>query len=367
MYTQPFEPGKKKKGGRFWRWLIFVTILGGGAYAAYAYGPRLYYRLTGDALLRIERRAAEIEAQLDRLDFKGDGGSAGGVADILADLDDTRRIAEILERNSPDLAEVHYYHGLLAFYELRLRVPLNGLTLLQLTGRGYLPLQRTFPGESIPEVSIPRLGHRISRRLRKALALDPDLNAQMLHSSRLMISYGDLFFTGRTDPHLLDFLESVSDAELQPGMARFHDWAALALFAISGRRAAMLSAMERVDAAAAPTQPQAPAGDGEKPGEAPSPADKAARLVLGEHVRNLILCHGNYYARDYLRALRLARQVKFHPEAPDILKVEAVRMEGEIFLVQRSPGAARYFFEEALRMSGGDDFIKERLEAVSAE
>lgn len=365
MYTQPFEPGKKKKGGRFWRWLIFLIILSGGAYAAYAYGPRLYYRLTGDALLRIERRAAEIEAQLERVEESG--GANGGIADILADLDDTRRIAEILERNSPELAEVHYYHGLLAFYELRLRVPLNGLTLLQLTGRGYLPLQRTFPGESIPEVSIPRLGNRISRRLRKALALDPDLSPQMLNGARLMISYGDLFFTGRTDPHLLDLLESVSDEELTPGMARFHDWAALALFAISGRSEAMQSAMERVDAAAARNAASAPTVEGPEPGTTAPPVDQRARLVLGEQVRNLILCHGNYYARDYLRALRLARQVKFDPEVPDILKVEAVRMEGEIFLVQRSPGAARYFFEEALRMSGGDEFIKERLDAVSAE
>ena len=356
MYYQSFE-SKKKRGRRVVWTLAVLGLLGGAGVAAYVYGPQLYYSLTGDALVRLEKRSAEFEARLAGWD--GDNAAIPG---LLAELDEIRRIAEIQERNSPASAYVYYYQGLLDFYELIVRVPLNGPSLMQLTGRGYLPLQKSMDG--LPEIAIPKLSQRIARHMRKALALDPGFAQR--DSAYLVLVYGDLFFTERTDENLRLLLsEHIIGGEVSPGLERYRDWIGLALFALSGRKQELQNLVQAIEAAT--NQAARPAGATEGADAEQSAAVAAAqnRLNLDENVRDLVLCHGYYFARDYLPALRLAREVKNRPDAPEILRVEAVRMEGEIFLLQRGPAAACFFFEEAARM-GDDDFVTERINTICA-
>ena len=357
MYYQPFEPRKKK--GRRWLWLVLLLVMGSAAGGAgYLYGPRLYYAVTGDAQVRLEKRAGEFEKRLQ----EWDGGNAG-VSDLLIELDEIRRIAEIQERNNPADATVYYYHALLDFYELVIRMPLNGPSLLQLTGRGYLPLQKSL--DSVPEAGIPRLSQRIARNVRKALALDPGLSNKA--TAYLMLVYGDLFFTERTDENLLRMLTEIfAGDEISPALLRYRDWIGLAMYSLSGSKQEMQTlaadvVVVPVDASGAGitipgAAPAEPSADG-------AAAASVHRLQLDENVRDLVLCHGFYYARDFLPALRLARQVKYRPGTPAILQAEAVRMEGEIFLLQRGQAAACYFFEEAQRL-GEDPFVTERIQAL---
>ncbi|MEQ9365478.1 MAG: hypothetical protein RIF32_14625, partial [Leptospirales bacterium] len=222
MYYQSFEP--KKKRGRWLLWLVLILGLAGGAGAAYLYGPQLYYSVTGDALVRLEKRTDEFGKQL----LLWDGGN-GAIPGMLAELDEIRRIARIQERNSPAEAEVYFYLGLIDFYELVVRVPLNGPSLMQLTGRGYLPLQKSL--EAVPETGIPRLSQHISRNIRKALALDPGLERR--DAAYLMLAYGDLFFTERTDRNLQMILsEFIVDGDVGPTLERYRDWIGLALYAL---------------------------------------------------------------------------------------------------------------------------------------
>ena len=181
-----------------------------------------------------------------------------------------------------------------------------------------------------------------------------------------MLVYGDLFFTERTDENLRLLLsEHIIGGEVSPGLERYRDWIGLALFALSGRKQELQNLVQAIEAAT--NQAARPAGATEGADAEQSAAVAAAqnRLNLDENVRDLVLCHGYYFARDYLPALRLAREVKNRPDAPEILRVEAVRMEGEIFLLQRGPAAACFFFEEAARM-GDDDFVTERINTICA-
>ncbi len=354
MYYQSFEP--KKKRGRWLIWVLLLALLAGGGAAAYRYGPQLYYSVTGDALVRLEKRTDEFGRQL----LAWDGGNAA-VPGMLAELDEVRRIARIQKRNSPAAAEVYFYLGLIDFYELIVRVPLNGPSLMQLTGRGYLPLQKSL--DSVPEIAVPRLSQRISRNVRKALALDPGLDRRS--AANLMLAYGDLFFTERTDRNIRLILEEhVMSGEVQPALERYRDWLGLALYALSGARpetrklvAEIQAALPAAELDGAPTD----AAD-EPPIAAPGPV-AGVRLGLDENVRDLVLCHAHYFARDFLPALRLARSVKYRASAPDILRVEAVRMEAEVFLLQRGPGPACFFFEEAARI-GEDEFVTDRISQV---
>ena len=125
--------------------------------------------------------------------------------------------------------------------------------------------------------------------------------------------------------------------------------------------------MGEIQASRPPAGPEAAPTDaaGELPNAGPPGSGLAAggRLQLDENVRDLVLCHAHYFARDFLPALRLARSVKNRASAPDILRVEAVRMEAEVFLLQRGPGPACFFFEEAARI-GEDEFVTDRISQV---
>ncbi|MCB1324739.1 MAG: hypothetical protein H7A21_19090 [Spirochaetales bacterium] len=333
MYA--YEPSKPKTRRGWIFWLGGLSLLIIAAIPAYLYGPLLYYGMSGDAILRAERRIERFEEEMN--------GGARSPRQLLVSLDEIGRMVDIAERTNPAVADVQYLQGLLAFYEFLLRLDLSGNTLWQLTGRGFLPPARAV---DLPEKSLVQLGKRISVRMRKALALDPDLAAAA--EANLAIAYGDLFFTGRTDPQLMNRVARIQAGPVRPFLRPHQDWIILALLALSGRAG-------ELEAALPPTEQATEADEEQVP-----------RLALSPGLRTLILCHGYYASRNYLQSLNLARRLKFDQTQPRHLRVEATRMEGEIFLIQRSPDAAAYFFREAYEMSEQtDDFVRNRLRTVT--
>ncbi|MBX7059692.1 MAG: hypothetical protein K1X75_16630 [Leptospirales bacterium] len=299
---------------------------------SYWFGTRIYYRITGDAILRIERKLDDLEERWQK--------RTGDSADLLESLKDIRKLLEIHGRNKPGDPEFFYYQGLLDFYELALRAPLDGDSLVQLSGRGYLP-QPAAAEEG--RMGIAALALRISREMRKALALEPELK----HSSaaHLALVYGDLFYTGRTDPQLLELLARAKAEELSGPQLALRDWIGMALYSILGKNGELTALAAQV--------------------AAPAAAGAVPRLALSERARILILAHGALHSRDYLQALYLARQVKQQSTESPLYASEAARLEGEVFLVQRGKLAALPYFEQALQLAGGaDPFLEERIEAV---
>ena len=73
--------------------------------------------------------------------------------------------------------------------------------------------------------------------------------------------------------------------------------------------------------------------------------------------------YARFQSKNYMQALYAVRQVKYDPSVPDFYRAEAARMEGEINAKQNGPYFALPYLEEALRISGEDPFLRERLNA----
>ncbi len=331
---QPLEISSRKRSRKPLLYLFLLLLLGGAGYALYRFGPGLYYQMTGDAILRIKNRSETFEKRYLSGEYPQ--------KDLFSLIESTRKTMDIIEKDNPTLPEIHYYRSLFDYYEFLLRVPLTPATLIQMTGRGYLPTHTVNP--ELPPLSTPVLARRFAMGMRKVLALDPDFSHRA--EARLIIATGDLFYTGRTDPNLLRLLDNNEEEKLSPFFQPPLIWLKMALYTVLGKKEQLSELVQKLRTSL--TDP-----------------DKND-LKLDEIYLDMVLCHGYFYARDYLRALTIARRIKFNPAVPTRLQVEAARMEAEIFLVQRGPLAARYFFQEALRLSGGSDpFIESRLAEIS--
>ncbi|MDH5656050.1 MAG: hypothetical protein OEZ34_09095 [Spirochaetia bacterium] len=335
------ESSNSRKGKKKFIWyLIFLFIAGGIGYSGYLYGPGLYYRFTGDAILRVRKRTASYE------DFLRNKNKS--VVDLYTYIIDSRKLQSIILKDDPLDAELYYHQGLFEFYELILRTQLNSTSLIQLTGRGYLPEELKFP--DIPQGRVREIAERASFLMRKSQAIDPDMGEDKLALSNLIIIYSDLLHTGRTDPHLLSRLEKIKPELIKDPYRAYDLWIRFALYIIMGKSAEMellLVSLENQEIS------QIPLGSG-------SP--------ITSEEKNILVSHLYFYTGNYIKSLISARNVKFLPGVDRSLKIEAVRMEAEIFLKQRGPIVARYFFEEALALSEGKDtFIKDRISSLDLE
>ncbi len=332
MYT-PEPRMRKKKSSRAWLWILLILLLiGGAAVPGYLYLPGLYYQYTGDAVQRVSRRAEQFEGFLA-------AGKSGEDLNIF--IQDTNKMLDILEKSQPARWEVYYYRGLFQFFEYTIRLQYDARSLVKLAGRGYLPSVIEDPDAG--NAAILPLAKNSAIQMRKALAIKPDF--PHWETAVLVIVCGDLFLTGRTDMNLFDQMMRIHTAEFQPGIAVYADWMKLAVYSMLGR-------IVEMEAIVSSIQKQ----ESEKTG---------TRLHLTADQSNLLLAFSALNAKDYLRALQFARLVKFSPDAPVELKVEASRLEGEIFLVQSGPIQARFYFEEALKLSNGSDaFLEERIKSL---
>ena len=105
MYA--YEPSKPKTRRGWIFWLGGLSLLIIAAIPAYLYGPLLYYGMSGDAILRAERRIERFEEEMN--------GGARSPRQLLVSLDEIGRMVDIAERTNPAVADVQYLQGLLAF------------------------------------------------------------------------------------------------------------------------------------------------------------------------------------------------------------------------------------------------------------
>ena len=318
-----------------------TLFLIGGAIVAVFYGDQVVAfasgQILGSADTRIQKRLALFEQE-----YKKAGRSPAELLDV---VESTRKIVQLMEREKPASAEVYYYYSLLNYYEILVRVPLNGPSLLRMTGRGYLPDPPE--GMNLAPVSISALAQETASLARKSLAIDP--KPAFASRVRAALILGELMATGRTDPNLLQTTLAIKKEELTPLTQQTTDWMRWALFAMQGKSLELEQEFTERKMLVDPV-------DGSKPDPDSLDANEA----------RLLLSHACFNAKDYIRARNYARQGKYNPNTETIWKVDAARLEGEIFLVQSGPIAARPFFEEALKLNGGKDkFLEDRIASLS--
>ncbi len=290
---------------------------------AYLYGPRLYYRYSDDPMARMERRAAGV------LKLYAEGASP----DVLVkQVDESLTVLGILEKDYAAEPLMQYYFGFFEFFEILVRTDPTAGTLVQLAGRGYLPVSR--------DVGVPRkrslsaLGRRVSVRMRRAVALKPDFGREPV--AHLALLYGDLFYTARTDRVLQEHLARIQRQALPVELHGAYDWMALLLDVVAGDGARLEKRL----------------------------AQKKGGLLVESGDAALLSCYAAFQAARYLDALRLARGLQGNPEL--FRQVEALRMEAEVFWKQRGGRAARPYFEQALRKAGGNDpFLAGRIRQIT--
>lgn len=308
---------------------VIVGVFYGDQVIAFATG-----KILGSADSRIQKRLVLFEQE-----FQKPGREPKDLLDV---IESTRKIVQLMEKEKPAHAEVYYYYSLLNYYELLVRVPLDGTALLRLTGRGFLPDMPE--GSTLPPASVSALAQEASAYARKSLAIEPGRDYVSKLNTALIL--GELLSTGRTDPHLLNVTLAVKSEDLTLTMKQSHDWIRFALFALQGKSAILEQELTQ----------------GKYLIEGP---DRPVDLILDVHEARLLMAHACFQAKDFNRTLMYARAVKTHPQAERIWKVDATRVEGDVFLVQNIPLAARGFYEEALRLAEGkDDFIAQRIESL---
>ena len=316
LYRDPISLTNQRRG----RPLLWIAVgLVALAVPGYLYGPRLYYRYSDDPLSRMDRRA---EAFL-KLQAEGSPPEL-----LLQQVDESLTILRILEKDQGSEPLIQYYFGLFEFFELVLRVDPSVANLLQLAGRGYLPAGRD---TAVPrKSSLTALGRRISVRVRRALALQPEL--PQADQARLALLFGDLFYTARTDRMLQVGMARIKRSALPAELWRSYDWMALLLDVVGGEPGRLQKRL----------------------------AETKGGLLVPAADRSLLECYAAFRAARYLEALRLARGL--HANEESFRQVEALRMEGEVFLKQRGGRIALPYFEQALKKSGGTDpYLKGRI------
>ncbi len=348
---------RKKKSGIPYTWIFIFAIIAAIA-GIYFLAPDLYYRFSGSGIHRIKSR-------LDTFEDRYIGGNYSN-HDLLLFVQESRKIVEQVEEENKALYLVHYYAGLIDFYEFVLRVPLDENSLVNLITRGYLPLEVRIPDVE-NEREIRQLAYDMASSMRRALALDPDMNEKP--AAQLIIAYGELFYTGRTDPYLLDLITPPGDILYRDFIQPEADWLGLAIYTFLGKKREILTLLSQLESQqSTATEGQAVARNPEQgnlTAEQPPPEQTVARMNLSPSGLLIIRSFGYLYARDYMRALITARRVKFDPNTPIALRISATRLEGEVFLIQRGPFYALRYFQQALLLSEGkDEFLQERIDTI---
>ena len=330
------DPYYKKKRRFSWGYFIlflFVSVL---ALVIYTQAERWIYRFSDDPILSIQKRSEKYEADLLAGKTSSD--------ELKEFIVETRKILDILEKDQAAVAEVHYFHGLFSFYELVLHISPGAPNLVKLAGRGMIPEQRKF--EEIEKISIIKLSREIGLRIRLARAIDPEL--KWSERSRLALVFGDFFFNTRLDRNLLKVFNRIEGEQIAPALKVYYEWMALLLFSFFEEK----EKLERL------------VDDLRERQE--NPEENPGGLRISGPELDLILCFGAYNSRDFINALRSARNIDDREVASDWIRMEATRMEGEIFQKQRGDRAALPYFQKALEISGGkDQYLKRKVELLA--
>ena len=299
---------------------------------SYHYGTEIYYRWTGDPIGRLQKQFERVETKLPP--------NQGDVVSIYEILRNNRKILKFLAKDRPLSAEVYYLLGLDSFYELMIRIPPTSKSLVQLCSREILPIPIEHDG--MPNASITSIAFNITKNLRRSFSLDPSYKKRNRAIFALM--YGDFFYTARTDPLLFRSLEQINSDEMTDAFIPHYQWMAIGLYTIGGKEEDFLKFINTIS----------------------SNKEKGRRqLEISQGELMLLQAITSFKAKNYLVSLRIVRQMKEIENISEELIVEALRLEGEIFYIQRGAESALPFFREALKLAGGEDFlIQQRIEEL---
>ncbi len=335
MYPLPLRNKKRKV------WLpvflscaLFLVIAW-----VYAYFPQLSFYFITNAFARLEKHTEKLEVRLLSLNEEP--------YDTLESIEQVRKLAKLTQKNNPTNALSHYYEGLFFFYELYLLLPLDDqISLMELTGRGFLPQQIEF--SRIAKKSILPLTKKVILSMRRALAIQPDFFHKK--KAELSLSYATLLYTGRTD--LRDFrrIQETEKIELPPFWAKYREWLSIVFYCQLGKNNELFNLIGRYPFPVKKNQ---------------NKKETNGALQLRPTIANLILSHGYYGARDYIRSLKYARRANSLAEGSTKIQAEAFRMEAEIFYVQKGEKQAQKYFERAYLASEKKDvFIQDRIKEL---
>ena len=342
----------KKK--RRWRLQLFIlAVVGSVGYFTYTASGNIqesiYVYSSSDSIQRVIKRVDELDVKWQE--------QRGNPADFIVFLRDTLKILETLdEQEKAVAANYFYYRALINYHELVFRLNLTPLSLIELSGRGLLPAENWEISieETLP---IADLAWQVAADARKSLALDPTFADPSKTNS--MIAMADFIHTGRTDNNLNILLNRVDPQKLSPFERKAYGWLATALMVTGGEKEALKQIADHLFA-----PPGAPDSAGNQPDRSPGAGDALGGIIADVATRDLLYTFCFFNAADYYGALIAARELLKLPNTPEFYRVEATRMEGEIFLIQRGAASARPYFQEALSLSRGDPLLKERLESL---
>lgn len=343
MYTSKVKQARMRRDKRNLILLLVLLLCG---FTFYYYYPKISFYFLGNVFLRLENHSQKIEEDILSYRIPEE--------DILESLERIHDLAKFSKENDPADPLAHYYIGLLHFYELSLRLDQGQQSLLLLTGREFLPQHKN--STKLEPISILPLLRKIILSMRRALAIKADF----LHSERadIVLSYASLLFTGRTDLRELRRIQENKLLDPPPLLGIVRDWLSLAFYAQLGRKKELSNFLAQLAAKEKQSKSQE---DGQR-------AKVVSHLRMDHIPALLLLCHGFYRARDYIGALRYARLVQSNPKSSETMRVEALRMQAEIFYIQRGKKAAKHYFDLAYKASNKkDDFIKERIKEIYRE
>lgn len=354
-----FEPYTSKKNRSFTLPVLAVILLGVLLVVGLNFGTSIYYRFSGNAVHRVASRSTLYEQRA----LEG----TSSEKELYLFIEDSRKIIDLLEETKPSHYLVPYYRGLFDFYEFLLRTNLDADNLVQMVGKGYIPLDQGIDGlePSDEEKLLPleKLSRNISVSIRKSLALNPDLAEQ--DRARVMIVYATVFDTGRTDPYLVELVNDFQGARFNSFFQPRSDWIAVALYTILGEAKNLEGIMNQLEVVGVDPAGAASLSETANLTDNPSGDERVERLKLSEVQANFILANGYYYSKDYIKALGVARSIFRGSDKDSPLAVASVVLEAEIFLAQRGPIPALRYFHRALKLAGGKDpLIEQRIEEV---
>ncbi len=351
MHTLHTSPKKRKS--KLWFILFLLSLAGVSTALVYRNRSFFYFHLGNNSLLQLETHTQKIEKLLLQ-------DSAQTEDTILTFLEDARQLAKIAQKNQQIEAFIYYYQSLFDFYEMTLRIPFDEKDLIQLAGRGFLPQQTVFP--NIPKISLPRLARRAAIGMRKAFALDPTF----LRSDQalLVMVYGNLLYSERIKQADLNRILSVKEQNLSPFLHYYWNWMSTGLLVLMGEEKMAFQKIYQLPSFDTSSQKKnIPAKMKVSKDLLHKKEQSLQPLRLSHSSKKLLFCYTAYYAKDYIRSLRFARSVKRNVSFPLYSKIEALRMEAEIFYIQRGPLVARPYMEKAYTLSDKKDIlIEERLQ-----
>ena len=326
---------EKKNSKRPFIILFLIILLISIIASIYSLYPTLSYYFISNTYLRLENNALRIEKRILAANEP--------IQVILNSLEQANKLTELTVKKNSDEALAYYYAGLFYYYELFLRVNQDEKSLIDLCGRGLLPVHVKIIEQNLIVVKpILPLARKVIVMMNKALAIEPNFIRKV--QAKLILSYSYLILTGRTDKKFLKYIEEVKNIELTPLLNSSFEWVSIAYYSLLGMKKELIDFFNYYN----------------------TNINKIS-LKLDENSRDFLLAQGLYFSKDYISALKSLNKILAHKDTntPKYLLTEILRLEAEITLIQRGKLAAKPLFEKAfVSTEKKDEFIAERINEI---